>query len=54
MVSVAGVKLAAKHVQLHNCSAMGKPPTDLSGFGLARDEAKTLKLPTETKSDQFA
>lgn len=39
MVSVAGVKLAAKHVQLHNCSAMGKLPTDLWGFGLARDEA---------------
>lgn len=31
MMSVAGVKLAAKHIRLHNCS---NGPTDLSGFGL--------------------
>lgn len=59
MVSVAGVKLAAKHVQLHNCSAMGKTSYRFVGFWSGerwsnRASVKTLKLPTKTKSDQFA
>lgn len=38
MVSVAGVKLAATHIQLHYCSNGPTVPTDLSGFGLVGDE----------------
>lgn len=34
MVSVAGVKLAAKHIRLHYCSNGPTVPTGSSGFGL--------------------
>lgn len=37
-VSAAGVKLAAKHIQLHYCSNGPTVPTDSSGFGLEGDE----------------